>query len=225
MPPILCDSSSLISLSMSCNAGAIGFLHSQSPRVRFAITPKVMGEIVERPIQIRRFEYSAIRLNQLVAEKKLAVLNPPALAKTAAQLESIANDCFTAGKMPLAILQAGELEILAAAMLSGSSAVVVDEKTTRLLCENPGALRERLSQEYEAGVGMDDALVGEFQSKTRGISFIRSCELLCIAAKKGFFSKYGKLQNEAFHSALYSLKAAGCSLTDGELREYEAIRV
>ncbi len=106
-----------------------------------------------------------------------------------------------------------------------AGALLVDEKTTRMLLEAPQRLHEVMKTEYPQGVTLDEGILREWREATKGIFVMRSTELLALAAERGFFSEYGAEAHKALHAALLSLRSSGCSLTSNELREYTQMRV
>src|SRR3989344_4235143 len=111
---IVCDSSSLISLSETCNLGVLSFLQEDF-KADFVIPAAVENEIVERPSKVGRFSYSAARIRHLVNESVLRVVANPSVAGEAERIMQKANSLFYAEnpERPLKILQQGEAECLA----------------------------------------------------------------------------------------------------------------
>jgi hypothetical protein len=62
---ILFDSSSLISISETCLSKCLGELQKKM-NADFLISPSVYNEIVAKPLGIKRFSLSAVRLSELV---------------------------------------------------------------------------------------------------------------------------------------------------------------
>ncbi|MFH0834885.1 MAG: hypothetical protein V1881_00910 [Candidatus Micrarchaeota archaeon] len=213
---VLCDSSSLIALAETCNVEALEFL-TQRTRARFLITTGVRDEIIARPLNIRQYAFSAVRLRNMVERGVLEVTEADA-AKTEAIMTD-ANNAYAIGGRQATILHRGEAECLA----SARGALLIDEKTTRLLVEDPEKLRASMDVEYRQSVKVDKQRIASFREKTKGTVIIRSSELLAIAHKKGFFFGFGERADEAFHSALYSLRQSGCSISGHELEEYQKV--
>ena len=211
-----CDSSSLIALAETCNIEALEFL-AQRTKARFLITPAVRDEIIARPLNIRQYAFSAVRLRNMVERGALEVTEADA-AKTDA-LMADANNAYAVGGRVTTILHRGEAECLSCA----KGALLIDEKTTRLLVEDPEKLRASMEVEYRQSVKVDRQRITSFREKTKGTAIIRSSELLAIAHKKGFFFGFGERADEAFHAALYSLRQSGCSISGHELEEYQKI--
>ncbi len=221
---IVCDSSSLISFSGTCLADALRFAHSQM-NARLYITPGVKNEIVAHPLHVPSHEFSALRLKKLVDDRVLDVIATPNLQRQTRHLLSLANSLFVVRGEPLEIMQEGETECLAVFEGVSASALLVDEKTTRMLVEAPLKLFDAMSSEYEGRVTLNEDALAQWRELTKGIFIMRSSELLALCAERGFFRQYGKYEDAALHSALLALRNAGCSLTTNELREYGQLRV
>jgi len=221
MKTIVCDSSSLISLAESCSLGALGFLKHKFD-VDFVIPPSVENEIVERPSKYGRFSFSAARLKHLLNEKVLRVASTKTLFPDSQKILSKANSLFRSSK-PLSLLQSGEAECLALVKPLQAQALLIDEKTTRLLLEDPKKLYYVMQAEHKQVVG-DEKALAEFK-KSYAVTAIRSTELLAFAAQNGFFSGYGRDANEVFHAAIYALRYAGCSISQNEIDDYQKIDV
>ena len=213
---VLCDSSSLIALAETCNVEALEHL-TQRTKAHFLITAGVRDEIIARPLNIRQYAFSAVRLRNMVERGVLEVVDADA-AKTEGIMAD-ANGAYAVGGRTATILHRGEAECLACA----KGALLIDEKTTRLLVEDPEKLRASMEVEYRQSVKVDRQRITSFREKTKGTAIIRSSELLAIAHKKGFFFGFGERADEAFHAALYSLRQSGCSISGHELEEYQKI--
>ncbi|MFA6048726.1 MAG: hypothetical protein WC792_02145 [Candidatus Micrarchaeia archaeon] len=220
---IVCDSSPLISFSDTCNIDALRFLKSRG--ARFVAPPGVRAEIVSNPMHIRKYQFSAVRLKKILDDKVLEIASVPGLAEKTSRVLETANAIFEAKGKPLKVVHLGEAECIALFEAVGAKALLIDEKTTRLLIENPYKLAELMQGEYGSKIGVNEGRLSEFRKMTRNLFVLRSAEALAVAAKRGFFRDYGDSQQEAFHSALYALREAGCSITTGELDEYEKMSV
>ncbi len=220
MNRIVCDSGPLISFSDTCLINVVSFLSKRG--VEFIIPKLVEKEIFFTPIKIHRYAFSAARLHKAVhdADLRLVTVNQ----RIVRQVEDAANNVFSIREKPLKILHKGEIEALVAFKQYNCSALVVDEKTTRLLIEDPELLQDSISDEYGTEVSVNLKKLKEFNNLTKNIEILRASDLTAIAAKRGFFNSFGKHSNEAFHSAIYALKYAGCSLSEKEVAYYQSLQ-
>jgi len=216
---IVCDSSALISLADTGNLGVLKFLSSQG--ICFYITPGVKSEITTRPMTIRKYALSAIRLQKCVDDGVLKLLASVTLHEQTQRILKAANSMIFAGKKPLELIQLGEAECLAIFASASAHMLLVDEKTTRLLIENPHKLRETIQVRNFDGVRLDQGRRDEFAALTAEVSCLRSAELLAFAYSKGYFDEYRSLKEEAFKATIYALRDSGCGLASSEIVEYE----
>lgn len=217
MAVIVCDSSSLISLNEACLLGSLRFL-KQRAGAEFLVPPEVFGETVQRPLKIRRYEYSAMRLNHLLQEGTLKQVAYPDTRASTQRLLQLANEIFWVEGRPLKLVQRGEAECLAVYGRAGGRGLLMDEKTTRLLLESPQTLLKKISGEYEQKISVNEGALREWKRSTEGIFVLRSSELLAMAVSKGFFEPYRSLARQALAAALRAVRNAGCSVSEEELR-------
>jgi hypothetical protein len=118
------------------------------------------------------------------------------------------------------------METLATAISLNSNAFVIDEKTTRLLIEDPETLHEVLYQKAHTKVAMNQQNVKKFQEMTSNIKIIRSFELITYAYERGlldrFLPKKTKLPNarkDLLDSVLWGLKLNGCAVSENEIKD------
>jgi hypothetical protein len=124
----------------------------------------------------------------------------------------------------LRILHGGEAQTLALFNSAKIDALLVDEKTLRLLVESPQVLASKLEHEYGTQVAMDERQAAKLKKFTRNVFVMRSSEVAAAAFKKGFFTPFGEgVQVHVLEAALYALKKAGCSIAATELEEYSAV--
>lgn len=219
---VVCDSSSLISLSESCNLEALEFLRRKTG-VSFLIPPGVQQEIIGHPLHVKQYWFSALRLKQLLSQNVLKVVSSPTLHQQTRHVLDLANKAFTVHGRRLKLIQEGEAECVALFSSCEAQAFLVDEKTTRLLLEAPEKLAKSMRMEYKSKVDVDDRRLNRLKKGLEGVPVIRSTELLAVAAEKGFYSGFAGDERDALSAALYALRGAGCSLSVRELAEYETL--
>ncbi len=222
MGVIICDSSSLISLSQTCNLDCLSYL-TKKTSARFFITPAVEKEIVINPMNFTEHAFSAVRLKSKLSDGTLKVVAINAKADFD-RLNDLSNNLFSVNGKSLRIMHAGELECLAVYKKIGAAGSAIDEKTARLLVESPEKLLESLKAEYHSKVQVNTEAAAKLGEILGGIKVIRSTEILAMAFEKGFFTQYGELEENAFHAAVHAARNAGCSITGKELTEYERMK-
>ncbi len=221
MNKIVMDSGPLISFSDTCLVNIVSFLKKRG--AEFFIPKSVEEEIVTTPIKVRKYAFSAVRLHKAIEDGDLKVFSVN--NRKVERILSAANQAFFLRGKPLRLLHAGEAECLIACRELSASALVIDEKTTRLLIEDAELLQETISDEYGAEVSVNKRKVKEFGELTNGIEILRSADLAATAAKRGYFSSFGKHAGQAFHTAILALKNAGCSLSEKEVAYYQSLNI
>ncbi|VVB99247.1 Uncharacterised protein [uncultured archaeon] len=215
---MICDSSSLISLTDSCFVHVLYFLKRKF-KGNFIIPPSVEYECVAHPMTMKMHAIHAIRLKRAINEGIVEIVDMP-MAERVQEIKWIANSIFYASGTPLRLLQAGETEMLALSSLLDVPNLLIDERTTRVLSEDPDSLRKHLEEEFRRPITVNEENLSAFQRLTRNMRFFRSSELLLLAYEKGYFDDYGKLSKDAIEASLYKLKYAGCAVGMGEIEEY-----
>ncbi len=220
MKTLVFDSSSLISLSESCIVSTLRFLKNKTG-ARFIAPESVFEESVGRPSKIKQYGFSAVRIKRLFFEGVMERVVVD--GRLTEKVLSLANNLFYVGRVPLELIHLGEAECLAYA--HNTNGMVIDEKTLRLLVEDPNKLRGLLKGEYGGRLVINEERLVEWQSLARGIKILRSAELVGVAAKQGYFKKFEDDEGFAYKSAIYALRGFGCSLTNDEMREFENTNV
>lgn len=226
MNDLIFDSSSIISIALNNLLDELAEL-KKSSKSQFVIVPSVRKEIIDHPLTSKKFKLEAITINSMFKDV-FTQLDKPEIGKKGLELQNLANSIFIADGRPLKIVDLGEMESLAAAILTNSTHVV-DERTTRLLIENPDNLKKILENKFHIPIQVNQGNLGKFTSQAKGVSVIRSSELMAIAYEKGMFEKYrsnGKIKDfnhELLDGILWGLKLSGCAISSDEIVELEKL--
>lgn len=217
---ILCDSGVFISLTMSCLEPILRFLHEKHG-VNFIVPPSVEIEMVKRPLSkgMKHYAFSAIKIKEAINDGLIIPVNADVKADMNRILGS-ANSLFFAKGKPIQLIQEGEAEMLALAKRLGIDSILIDERTTRMLIEAPYRIKEHLAVELGVNIMVGKKSLSDFSSFTKGMTAIRSSELVVIAYESGFFDHFNDLKKQALEAALYKIKFSGCSLRFDEIEEY-----
>ncbi|MBS3075089.1 hypothetical protein J4429_01375 [Candidatus Pacearchaeota archaeon] len=187
-------------------------------RGEFLITKEVKNEIIDYPLTIRKYELEAMQIKDLFDRNiiKHADITPEQvdlLREKREEIMSVANSIFRSKNDNIHLLDKGECATLAlCSILKEPSLVVVDERTTRMLCENPENLRKLMEKKLHVSIKArrEDY---EFFKKFK---IIRSAELALIACKRDLFD----IKNpRILEAVLYGLKYKGCSISEQEINE------
>ena len=221
---IIFDSSSIINLTLNGLLGEFKEL-KKIFNGKFIIPEEVHQEIVDRPMEIKKFKLEALKIKELVEEKVLELpdslgINEAKLSAKTKEMMGIANNTFFGHENAIHIIDSGETACLVLSTLlteKGIKNVIsVDERTIRMLGEKPENLLEILKRKLHVGIKANRENFKFF----KGFKFIRSSELIFLAYKKGIV----KLKNnnrQVLDALLYALKFNGCSISEEEIAEME----
>jgi len=195
----------------------------------FYITESIRKELVEKPLKTKKFKFEALQVQDQIEKGVLKVIKDNKIKKKAEQLLSIANNVFYVHKHPLNSLQAGELETLAAAKIMKIPYVVVDERITRLLLENPGQMEQLLEKRLHADVRVKRDKLVRLHKEVEGVKLIRSFELAAIAYEFGllddYIAKIPDAKKQLLQAVLWGIKLNGCSVGQNEIDEVVRIEL
>ncbi|MFA5174276.1 MAG: hypothetical protein WC438_03790 [Candidatus Pacearchaeota archaeon] len=221
MKHLIFDSGPLINFSMN---GILPILRKLKHEFKgdFLITKEVKQEIIDTPLNIKRFELGAIQLKALFEEGviKHANINEhevQRLREIREFLMQTANSTFRANEKDIHLLDKGECAALAlCSILKDECTLVIDERTTKMLCENPENLRKLLQKKLKTSVKANRENYKHFKD----YKIIRSTELAYIAHKKGLIDLKDP---RAYEAMLYGLKYKGCSISEEEIEEMKGL--
>ncbi|RLG12447.1 hypothetical protein DRN73_02565 [Candidatus Pacearchaeota archaeon] len=223
---IIFDASSLISLSMNGLFDEIRKL-KKIFQGKFIIPKEVKYEVIDRPLNVKRFELEALRIKELLDDRVLEMpdslgIKNEEISKLKDKMLKIANSMFEGNKKDIKIIQDGETACLALSRMLFDKkiphVIAVDERTTRMLGEKPENLEKLLTKKLSTRVKLKKKNFKYF----RGFRFIRSTELIYVAWKKGLIDlKDGKTVLDAL---LWALKFKGCAISGDEIKEIKAMK-
>jgi hypothetical protein len=222
MKSMVFDAGSVISLTTS----GLLFILKELRQVyggKFLITYPVKRELIDKPLDTKKFKFEAIQIMKLIEEETLEVYKSAKLRSLTHKLLDTANNSFIAKGEPIKIVHIGEISSVAACILLKSDALVVDERTTRVLLENPNKLSQILSHHLDTDIHISKKNIEEFVSLVDGLRAIRSIELAAVAYENGILNKlvpdipYG--EELLLDSILWSIKMNGCSIGEDEIEE------
>jgi hypothetical protein len=192
----------------------------------FFMTKSVKKETIDVPLESKDFSFEALQVMELVKERVFEIAYSDAMVKKAEQLLGIANNTFYAHNHPIKIVHFGEMETLACCIEKGCNCIVLDERTTRYLIEKPKRLHMRLERKLHTKITVDEEKLKQFSEMVRGISVIRSIELVTIAFELGFLDRYLPLDGDRkklLDSVVWGLKLKGCAVSTDEIIDLEKI--
>lgn len=221
MKTLILDAGPLINFAMN---GILQILRDLKKEFngKFIIPPSVKKEIIDKPEKIKRFELEALQLNELFKEKvielpELTNQQQKELERKTNEFMNLANSTFKAKGKNLHLIDKGESEVLAlATLMKKECTIVIDERTTRILCENPENLQKLLKKKLHTKVQAKKENYKFFEN----FKIIRSTELVYIAKEKNLI----KIKDpRAYGAMLYAVKFKGTSISENEIQQMKRL--
>lgn len=188
---------------------------------KFIVTHQVKYEIVDRPIQIDKFELGALKIKKLIDDKILELpeaikISKEELDEKTREILKEVNHMFLTRNEFMHLIDDGEASCLALSVILNNqeikNIIVIDERTTRIIVEKPENLHKLLEQKFNTKIDFIQKNL-PFLSK---IKIIRSPELMYVAWRKGLIDiKNSKL----LEALLYATKFNGASISREEIDE------
>ena len=224
MKALVFDSSTLISITTNNLLNKLKELKKHY-NGEFFITKEVRNEIISNPLHTKRFKLEAIQLANFLANDNLKIYEHD-ISNKVNYLLTLANSIYKAGDNYIQILHKGEIESLALSALLEADALVIDERTTRLLVEDSLKLKHLLESKLHTKITIDKSNLLYFKKETKNVKVIRSSELMMIAFELNLFQEYDKskliLQNykkELLEGILWGLRLKGCAISTEEIND------
>ena len=222
MKSMVFDAGPIISLAMNDLLWLLEEL-KKSFKGEFYISVTVKEELVDKPLSTKKFKFEALQVLKCINDGILTVITNDEIKKTTLHLLDLANNSFKAYNNPIRIVHQGEIEGLASSLFLESGAFVVDERTTRILIENPKRLWDILKNSLHTKIDVNENNLSEFQSITKATNVIRSVELVTVAYELGLLNKYlANIENPKrtlLESVLWGVKLNGCAVSRREIDE------
>ncbi len=216
MNEIVFDSSSIIAVAQNCLINILKNLSKKTKR-EFKIAKSVEAESVGKPLKIDRFELNALRIKKAIDSGWMKV-EKQVIDST--EIEKLANNIFFAEGKPIKIIHLGEAETIALYKKNNASVMVIDERTTRMLIEEPQNLEKKLKRNYRKKIKINQTNLKKFFSAVGKVKIVRSCELIAKAFDLGCFGEELDSTPKSLEAALYGLKFNGCAISLEEIDDY-----
>ena len=187
----------------------------------FYITESVKRELVDIPLNMtKRFKFEALQVLHYIENGTLKVIDDKEIKEKSAKLLSLANSCYNAFGHNMKLIHEAEMSAVALYLKKKADAFVVDERTTRLMVENPKKLHHILSHNLHTKINENRNALRDFQKITKDVKIIRSVELVTIAYEKGLLDKYmvnTQTKETLLESVLWGVKMNGCAVSKKEI--------
>jgi hypothetical protein len=183
----------------------------------------VKQELVDKPLGTRRFKLEAIQLQSLIEKGVFDLVDDEAIIAKARELLNIANNILFYNKNNIRIVQLGEMEVIATAIIKKVDAIAIDERVTRTLIEEPNSLKKLMEGRMHRHLDINKNNLERFKKEVKGLKVIRSIEIITIAFENGLLDKFivdiPNAKRELLESLLWGMKTEGCSVTEKEINE------
>lgn len=188
---------------------------------KFYITESVRRELIDRPLETKKFKFEAIQVERLVEKGVLEIMDSNFIREKTPSLLNTANEIFKAHNNCIKIVHFAEMSVIAAAIESKSDAIVIDEKTTRFLIENPKMIVEILKKTLHTPITINENNLKQINLAVKDVKAIRSVELVAIAYEHGildsFITKIPDARKNLLESLLWGVKLNGCAVSKEEI--------
>lgn len=218
MKLLIFDSGPLINFSLNGMLSLIDAL-KETFEGKFIMTEQVRREVYERPRQISKFEWGALKIAHLLTKKVLEMpeaigMNVQELNRRTNELMQCANTAFKANGRAITIVSDAEISCIALAQQvkerGHDPLLVIDERTARLLCEAPEQVEHLMASKLHTRVATDNKCLQKF----KGLSCIRSPELAYVAYKKNLLEIKDP---HALEALIYATKFKGAAISWEEI--------
>ena len=190
---------------------------------KFYLTNAVKYELVNKPLETKKFKFEAIQVERLIEGGTLEIFDNSFIRQETPKLLSTANEIFKAHNNYIKIVHFAEISVIAAAVNLNADTIALDEKTTRFLIENPKMVLEILRKTLHTSISINENNLSTFKNTVRNIKTIRSTELVAIAYEQGLLNEYitkiPDARKNLLESVLWGVKLNGCAVSKEEIEQ------
>lgn len=187
----------------------------------FFITPAVKKELVDKPIATKKFKFEALQVLSNMKRDVLKLVDMRRIRDDAQKLLECANHIFKAKGSWIHIVSFAEMEAISCGINYNADAVVVDERTTRMLLEDSNELFDYMENKLHTKIQVDRKNLQQFRRMAHGLHLIRSTELVLIAYELGLLDAYlpdiPESRKQLLQAALWGIKLNGCAVSQEEI--------
>jgi predicted nucleic acid-binding protein len=196
---------------------------------KFCITEAVRKELVDRPLETKKFKFEAIQVEKLIENGVLDIIDNNFIRERTPSLLNTANEIFKAYNNYIKIVHFAEMSVIAAAVELKADAIAIDEKITRSLIENPKVVLNIIKQTLHTSVSINESNLKEFGNTTKDLKVMRSVELVTMAYELGILENYmTKLPNarkNLLEGILWGVKLNGCAVSKDEIEQIMKLEI
>ncbi|MBI5393154.1 hypothetical protein HZA96_04755 [Candidatus Woesearchaeota archaeon] len=192
----------------------------------FIITPSVYQEVITQPLSTRKYKLEALQVLPYINKKTLDIYYNKSIQDYAQYLLDLINGCFKAFGNDIQLVHFAEMEVVSCAKFLKAEAIVIDERTTRKLIEDPEGHMRYLEKKLGAKITVDKEKFQKMKEELKGLRVIRSIELAVISYELGLYKEFTSakikqmdLNKAVLEGVLWGIKLNGCSVREEEINE------
>jgi hypothetical protein len=225
MPTFVVDSSVIISCAGNCLMWIFDELNKKG--FRFVVPKGVEQEVIYSGLHSQKFKLESIRVMRHFITKTFEVVEGN-YEDFSSKLLSYANSSFRVKNKAIKILQDTDAQVAALAKQINADCILTDERTLRLLIENPDSLLGLMQHRLHINLEVDQKAVHQFQQEVGDIPVFRSVDIAALAISQGIFDEMIETTKEydkdsakdTIEGILLALRFAGCGVSFEEINEY-----
>ena len=222
MKKLIFDTGPIITLSLNNLLWIIQPLKKKSG-CRFIIPGTVKQELVDKPLKIKRFKFEAMQTMQYLKSNTIEIIKNRKAEKLTSEFLELANHCFKAKGEWITLVHYAEMEALSLAIIENASALIIDERTTRMLIEDAEKLKDIMEHKLHTQISINKDYLKRFNKKVKGLRILRSIELVTIAYEIGLLDRYlvdiPDARKHLLDSVLWGVKLNGCSVSKRDIEK------
>jgi hypothetical protein len=191
----------------------------------FILPQSVKAELVDNPLKTKRFKFEALQIMRYIENGTFTVVDDDKFKDETLRVLSLANNCFSAKGSNITIMHYAEAAAIAAAKILLAEAIVLDERVTRELIENPEKIGDIMEHKLHTKIFVNQQILREIKEELKNLKVIRSVELVARAFELKLLDRYalGKglpdIRRTLLDSVLWGVKIDGCAVSEKELRQ------
>ena len=221
------DTGPIISLTINNLLWVLDSLKNEY-KGEFYITPAVYDELINKPLNTRKYKLEALQVLPYITKGTLKIYNNLPMISIAKEVADYANHSFEIDGNFIEIVHKGEIEAVATAISLQAEAIVIDERTTRHLIECPEKIASHMENTMHQKVLINRQNLNKVKELVGTLRVIRSVELVTIAYEKGFLNRFTdnagskivpNIKHAVLEGALWGVKLNGCSVKEQEIIE------
>jgi predicted nucleic acid-binding protein len=222
MKSIIFDTGPIISLTLTHLMWTLDFLKKQY-KGEFIIPLEVKKELIDRPIETKKFKFEALHTLRYIKKGTITVYENNDFEDEKQNIMFLANNCFYAKGNNINIIHGGEAEVIALALKLNPDAIVIDERTTRDLIENPWRVKEHLSNKLHTRISVDQKNFDKLRKMVSHLKVIRSIEIVIADFEMGILDRYlpdcEHAKENLLESIFWGLKLNGCAVLEESIQK------